>query len=63
MIERQIEAPVVPGDDDGLFPPVSIQPPEDNDEPYVEPGGLVDIAIHELGGEVTAVERLPDSKA
>lgn len=68
MIERQIEAPVVPGDDDGRLPVVGeaeLVPQPDPDArgvPYVEPGGLVDIAIRELGGELTAVERLPDTK-
>lgn len=33
----------------------------DGTEPFVEPGGLVDLALHELGGEVYAVEILqPD---
>ncbi len=33
----------------------------DGMEAFVEPGGLVDVALHELGGEVYAVEVLqPD---
>ena len=59
MIERQIEAPVMPGDDDGRLPLVDSGQPADQ-EPYIEPGGLVDIAIHELGGELTAVEHVPE---
>jgi hypothetical protein len=62
MIERQIEAPVLPGDDDGRFPLVDSGQPADQ-EPYIEPGGLVDTAIRELGGELAAVERLPDVEA
>jgi hypothetical protein len=62
MIERQIEAPVMPGDDDGLFRPVSLSPSEDDEGPYIEPGGLVDIATRELGGLVTSVESLPETE-
>lgn len=66
MIERQLEAPVFPGDDDGQLPFVggASAPPAGgpDEEPYIEPGGLVDIAVNELGGEVTAVELLPDEE-
>jgi hypothetical protein len=67
MIERQIEAPVLPGDDDGPFPLVGeaepADPAHDGGEIYVEPGGLVEIAVNELGGEVTSVELVPDEEA
>ncbi len=66
MIERQIEAPVFPGDDDGPFPLVGEAEPAqqacENGQVYIEPGGLVDIAVNELGGEVTSVELLPDEE-
>lgn len=69
MIERQIEAPVLPGDDDGQLPivgeatagPKGLSDESMHGDPYIEPGGLVDIAVHELGGEVTEVELLPDA--
>lgn len=68
MIERQIEAPALPGDDDGRLPFVDAaevvpqaQSAEGEDgAPYIKPGGLVDIAVKELGGRVTSVERLVD---
>lgn len=68
MIERQIEAPVLPGDDDGRFPfvgaaevvPLAQSTEGADGAPYIEPGGLVDIAVNELGGRVTSVERLAD---
>jgi hypothetical protein len=66
MIERQIEAPVVPGDDDDRFPVVSeaeaVLLAQTREGVYIEPGGLVDIAVNELGGQVTEVERLPDEE-
>jgi hypothetical protein len=66
MIERQIEAPVLPGDDDGQFPLVDdayARPSVGSGQgPYIEPGGLVDIAVNELGGRVTSVELLPDEE-
>jgi hypothetical protein len=66
MIERQIEAPVLPGDDEAQFPLADeIQPDplgHSGEEIYVEPGGLVELAVNELGGEVTAVELLPDEE-
>lgn len=66
MIERQIDAPVVPGDDDDMFPVVSeaeaVVRAQTREGVYIEPGGLVEIAIHELGGQVTEVELLPDEE-
>jgi hypothetical protein len=66
MIERQIEAPVLPGDGDGTFRVVeeagSASKDHAAEKVYVEPGGLVEIAISELGGEVTEVEFLPDEE-
>jgi hypothetical protein len=66
MIERQIEAPVLPGDNGGPFrllgEPEPVDAAERRGEMYIEPGGLVDIAVRELGGEVTSVELLPDEE-
>jgi hypothetical protein len=67
MIERQIEAPVLPGDDDGPFPLVGEAQRDhqacESGEVYIKPGGLVEIAVNELGGEVTSVELLPDEES
>jgi len=62
MIERQVEAPVLPGDDDGGLPLVGEVEPGPEAGVYIEPGGLVEIAVNELGGQVTSVERLPDAE-
>ena len=73
MIEHQVEIPVSPGEDKERLPlvgeaghrqgtlPGPIQaPPGTGPELYILPGGLVDIALNELGGQVTSVELLPE---
>lgn len=70
MIERQIEAPVLPGDDDGQLPRAGQEEPSPeplvHERPgngvYVEPGGLVEIAVNELGGRISSVEWEPDTE-
>ena len=73
MIERQVEIPVSPGEDEDRLPLVgeaglgrgtspghSQAPPSLGSDLYVLPGGLVELAVNELGGQVTSVELLPD---
>ena len=72
MIERQAEIPVSPGEEEDRLPLVgeaglgqgtiqdrSQAPPSPRTELYVLPGGLVELALNELGGQVTSVELLP----
>ena len=73
MIERQAEIPVSPGEEEdrlplvgeaalgqGAIPGHSQAPPSPGSDLYVLPGGLVELALNELGGQVTSVELLPD---
>lgn len=66
MIEQSLTMSVALDVTPGERPQVEMGPywewaDPDGIEPFVEPGGLVDVALHELGGEVYAVEILqPD---
>ena len=67
MIEHQVEIPVSPGEDKERLPLVGEAghrqaPPGAEPELYILPGGLVELALNELGGQVTSVELLPDQE-
>ena len=75
MIEHQVEIPVSPGEDmerlplvgeaghrQGSLPGPKQAPLETEPDLYVLPGGMVELALNELGGQVTSVEVLPEER-